>query len=712
MRSYLLRPFWLLGYLLGVVLCAALPLAAQETPAVNILPADVRMVVDVSGSMKKNDPQNLRKPAMELMIKLLPQESRAGVWSFGESVNLLVPHKLVNNAWREEATAKTDAINSAALFTHIGAALEQAAYDIGKQDKTFRNNIILLTDGMVDIEQSAEVNARERERIRTELLPRLQAAGYVIHTIALSDDADKALMEELSMATDGVFATVKDAEQLMSAFLRIFDQAVPLERLPLEQNRFLVDPSVEEFTALIFRKPQARPTELVAPDGNIYTAANALGKVKWHSTANYDLITVTRPLAGEWQVNAEVNPDSRVTVVSNLQLMISPLKNNMEVSQTMDLNFSLQEDESTVVDPQFLQLLDLDVVVTRRRDGKQWQLPLVNTIPPIDGVYQHPLELFRETGNYTVQLLIDGKTFKREFKHQVTVGSPFNVTMERVLHQNRVTYQLLVSADDERVDISKTAIVAQVKDSTGGSAMRNFDLNEQGVWQLMVSPNVSARYSVGLQVSGLRTDGQPVKEVLATQYFTFPDEDDPVPLPIDEYVSEEVPIEETPETSAEEPATDDAASEDPAVVMVAEPPSDTDSPAGKKWLMYISVAVANLLVLGLAFFAFRMIMGKKAKEEIDEVEETLNTDVQKMVDVKKAPPAMQDFADITADKSIDLAADSAAATGLKSSAVAGSVTKNAPEAELDDFDDFLADTDFPLDSPDAKNSEDDGDKKS
>src|SRR5690606_21306352 len=137
----------------------------------------------------------------------------------------------------------------------------------------------------------------ERERIITELLPRLQQAGYVIHTIALSDEADKALMEKISVATDGVFATAKSAEELMSTFLRIFDQAVPLERLPLANNRFLVDAAVEEFTALVFRKPGAQSTELLSPDGKKYTAANVSGTVKWHNTAGYDLITVEQPVA-------------------------------------------------------------------------------------------------------------------------------------------------------------------------------------------------------------------------------------------------------------------------------------------------------------------------------------------------------------------------------------------------------------------------------
>lgn len=656
---------------------------AEQLELPEILPADVRLVIDVSGSMKKNDPHNLRKPAMELLVKLLPNESRAGVWTFGQSVNLLVPHKIVNSAWRDDATGKAAGINSVAMFTNIGTALEQAAYDIGSNEKTFRNNIIILTDGMVDIETAAEVNAQERQRILTEVLPRLKQAGYIIHSIALSDEADIDLMEKLSKATDGVFATAKTAEQLLSTFLRIFDQAVPLERLPLENNRFLVDTGVEEFTALIFRKPNAQPTILISPDGKNYTAANALGNVKWHSTDSYDLITVVQPLAGEWQVNAELDPDNRVTVVSNLKLRMAPLKNNIEVSQVLPLHFNFDEDGEAVVDPQFLQLLEMDVVVIRNRDGKQWQLPLVDPVPPIDGVYYHPLELFRETGNYTVQLLIDGKTFKREFKHQVTVGSPFDVSMEKLLWENRVTYRVIVSADDQRVDASKTMVVAQIKDSHGGNALRNFELNENNQWQLLITPEAMARYSVGLQVSGLRTDGEPVKETLATQYFTYPAEDDPVPLADVELPADDVEIDSENnlpldmfDTVEENSVSDDAQTPPPA-----------PSSGNKKWLMYSSIGIAHLLIFGLAFLAYRMIVDKRAKEELDELQEVLEVDVQKIADGKRPAPAMQELTE-NGGAILDVSEEDSGAE----------IDIDLAGSSNNDFDDFLADLDSPLTS--------------
>src|SRR3954471_16618880 len=194
------------------------PKLATETKVAKILPSDVRVLIDVSGSMKKTDPQNLRKPAVDLIVRLLPDKSRAGLWTFGNDVNMLVTFKPVDANWRKQAAPAANKINSVAMFTNIGKALEEVSFDKKSLSPDFKTHIILLTDGVVDIGQDAVGNNKERQRILTDILPSLKAAGYIIHTIALSPDADTDLLKKLSIATDGVFTTAISADQLMSVF--------------------------------------------------------------------------------------------------------------------------------------------------------------------------------------------------------------------------------------------------------------------------------------------------------------------------------------------------------------------------------------------------------------------------------------------------------------------------------------------------------------
>src|SRR5690606_11759945 len=80
-------------------------------------------------------------------------------------------------------------------------------------------------------------------------------------------------------------------------------------------------------------------------------------------------------------------------------------------------------------------------------------------------------------------------------------------------------------------------------------------------------------------------------------------------------------------------------------------------PSGnKKWLMYISIGITHLLVFGLAFLAYRMFVSKKAKEELDELQEILEVDVQKIADGKRPAPDMQELMENSAP-AIDVSAE-------------------------------------------------------
>ena len=63
--------------------------------AVSAANVDVRILIDVSGSMRKNDPMNLRIPAVRLVAELMPQGANAGIWMFSETVEqLIAPRKV------------------------------------------------------------------------------------------------------------------------------------------------------------------------------------------------------------------------------------------------------------------------------------------------------------------------------------------------------------------------------------------------------------------------------------------------------------------------------------------------------------------------------------------------------------------------------------------------------------------------------------------
>lgn len=600
---------------------------AQET---TVLPPDVRLVIDVSGSMKRNDPNNLRQPAIELLVQLLPENSKAGVWTFGKWVNMLVPHRDVNLQWREAAQQESGSINSVGLFTNIGEALEKAAYDINNQastnqastnqESTHRKSIILLTDGMVDIDKDAERNRKEWRRIVDEVLPRLKEAGFTIHTIALSDNADSNLLGKLSLSTDGIAEVAHTADDLMKIFLKAFDAAAPAEQVPLDDNRFVIDSSIEEFTALIFRKNADETTELHGPDGSASHASSPAEGVSWHSTDSYDLITVSQPLEGEWQVKADMAPESRITVVSNLNLRVVPIPNNVYKGQHVDLKFALVEDGKVITRSEFLSLMQIDASLDAGADENDlrsvWSENLSRKPAPENGNYQTVLPDFDRNGIYEVNILVDGKSFQRTFTHRMTVRQPFAAEINEQFKDGKLDYLLTIKSFGNDVEVLKTEVHASVSTPGGNRKFIPLALTDMDTWRGTFVPDMEGEYVAEVRVKGKTKQGEDFDFVLESLRI---------------YYSQEAGISEKPESFFPEPqAEPEAEAEAEAQPIVAptieskpEPkPESKPEPkvTAKKglpdWILYSALGIGNLILFTLGFFIYKTLTRRESDDDV------------------------------------------------------------------------------------------------
>lgn len=625
------------GYLtVRVLLLASLTIfthlifAQSDSPKI----ADVRVIIDVSGSMKQNDPNNLRQPALELLVKLLPDGSKAGVWTFGKYINMLVPHRDVDADWRQLALEKGSEINSTGLYTNIGEALEKAAYDTGHPNDNYRTSVILLTDGVVDIDREPAINREEWRRIVDKVLPTLQSADYTVHTIALSDNADSELLNKLAVTTDGIAAIAKSADDLMKIFLAAFDNAAPAEQVSLEGNNFVVDSSVEEFTALIFTQAGSAPTRLVSPEEKEYSFEEEDPYLRWYRSDKYDLITVEKPIEGEWRVLADLDPDSRVTVVSNLSLVVKPLRNNLPDNDTETLSLLLSENNKTITRRNFLELLDIQYTLVRKDDGKQWQGSLSSKGVPTNGIYTQELNNFQRAGQYALTVHVDGKSFNREFKHTFSVRQPFELRSEKNSRDGKTQFYFSVSYYGDDIERNKTIVAARVLDPEGRNAIRPFTAGQGDSWELSYFPEVEGNYEFAVRVTTENSQGEKLDVALAPVMFAMSNSDNPFSAPASEPVVADLPQPEpkidlpepTPEieTGADDPPPSQAIS-DP--VANQEPTSVNAEPAqesSNKWILYAALGAGNLLILVLAYFAYRMIMGNKSDPALEELEQAVD----------------------------------------------------------------------------------------
>ncbi len=471
-------------------------LQAQEP----VLPeqADVRIIVDISGSMKKNDPGNLRRSAVRLLAGMLPDGASAGLWTFGQYVNMLVPHRSVSNNWRKIMITRSDKINSVALRTNLGKAIEVAGNEGGVDGRLDNTHFIILSDGKVDISDSPELNRQEEQRILETLVPGLVARGARFHPIALSAEADAGFLKQLADASGGHFQVADTARALNLAFLEALNAAAPQEQIPIEGNTFMVDAGVSEFTALIFRatagEGERQPLQLVTPGGQTVTASRLPGNVRWASEPGYDLVTVADPESGSWEIGGEPGEGSRVTVVSDLRMMVSPLPASFTGESPVDIRIAFFEDDEKITNPDFLGVIRVGVTITSE-DGRSGTKILSGDRPPEDGVYSDMITQLPAAGSYQVDVLADGKTFARKVSFTTEYRVPA-VPAEETPEQPEVVVQVPDSPVAGPIDISQVEVPEPV--AVEPNPTEEAETSSRGLWMIIGAAGTGILFVLGL----------------------------------------------------------------------------------------------------------------------------------------------------------------------------------------------------------------------
>ncbi|MCC7410313.1 MAG: VWA domain-containing protein [Gammaproteobacteria bacterium] len=200
-----------------ILLAVAQPRAEDAAPP----PRDVVLVLDNSGSMKKNDPGFLARQAVTGFIEGLQLQTHAQIILFDQKVNVAVPLAEVSDEHRARLLASLDQIDYRGKLTDSPAAIERAIYDLknaGRPD--VEKVIIFMTDGIVDT-GVAELDAEKSRWLREDLAAEAADAGIHIFGIAFTENADFFLIQSLARRTGGSYFRALAPEDLVGVFARI-----------------------------------------------------------------------------------------------------------------------------------------------------------------------------------------------------------------------------------------------------------------------------------------------------------------------------------------------------------------------------------------------------------------------------------------------------------------------------------------------------------
>jgi len=182
---------------------------------------DVILVLDNSGSMKKNDPQFLTKHAVTEFINNLDESTRASIVIFDQDVRTAVPLTEISSSSRQILLDSLSQINYKGLYTNSPAAIESAIYDLKNNAREdARKVIVFMTDGIVDT-GNADRDLEKTKWLKEDLAADAADAGIRIFGIAFTENADFELIQSLAQNTNGEYYRALLADDLHKVFSKL-----------------------------------------------------------------------------------------------------------------------------------------------------------------------------------------------------------------------------------------------------------------------------------------------------------------------------------------------------------------------------------------------------------------------------------------------------------------------------------------------------------
>ncbi|HCG7541952.1 TIGR03503 family protein [Vibrio parahaemolyticus] len=224
--------------------------------------------------------------------------------------------------------------------------------------------------------------------------------------------------------------------------------------MSLLDNRFRVDPTIEQITFLVYREQSSQPVVLVRPDGKKYYAWGSYDNVRWYQEPSLDIISVDNPMPGPWQAVGKVTPKNNIRLISHLKLSTDVFPNRLYNGEALKFTARLTSDDKPLVLRDFLDRVNLRVTFTKFVENEDELIKEARPVPMIIGEFSDDgrgLDEQAGDGVFTVQLPIEVEPGK--YRARITSGNGvFLRVQEQVIlvYPNPVSRTFIQSRSPEK----------------------------------------------------------------------------------------------------------------------------------------------------------------------------------------------------------------------------------------------------------------------
>jgi len=408
----------------------AKPAAKQfEQEAAQAGKVDAILVLDSSRSMQRTDPHRLRDQAAKLFLRFLGAGDRVAVISFDREAKVVVPLTGVVPAAIEELDKSIEQIPMEGGFTDLEAALEEAIKLLehdGRKDAT--QTVVLLSDGKMDPHPSRGTPAELTEKVKSDFLPAYEDRHIKLYTVAFSEESDRTLLSEFAQGAGGLSWYAPDASTIHKKFSELFLTLKRPQVVPLEGEGFEIDPSVTEATFYISRKEGDAVVTLVDPHGTQINSEHIPAGIKWFRGELFDVVTLSRPMAGRWTITGLESAEGFATLLSDIQLQVRWPQSNFKLGDSVVAFARLINGKDELVKSGIEEITFYTYKILNAENGETISNGALNDkgeegdAKAGDGIYSTTLKMERD-GEYQAFFAVTSPTFTRQQRVSFTVAA-------------------------------------------------------------------------------------------------------------------------------------------------------------------------------------------------------------------------------------------------------------------------------------------------
>lgn len=207
-------------------------------------------------------------------------------------------------------------------------------------------------------------------------------------------------------------------------------------RLTWLDNRFRVDPEIEQITFIVAREQPSQSVVLVAPDGRKYYADRHTKAMSWYSDNGMDIISIHHPMAGPWQAIGKVSAENGIRIISNIQLTAEQLPAQLYQTEVLKFTARLTQNQQPLLLRDFLDRVQLKVLfypLSTDLSNVTMDDPAAIEVGLFtdngqdydevagDGIFTVALNVVVDPGKYLVKIASTNGAFEREVEQTVLV---------------------------------------------------------------------------------------------------------------------------------------------------------------------------------------------------------------------------------------------------------------------------------------------------